>query len=205
MATEGMVFGLITDESVAMMSRCIGFPNPTLRPGWLNKSHTIYASYGAFRRFAIHGGSDNPFFIDEDYPKGTRWGESIAPLGFEGTMGLNRPMKMEPDFEREVRGALRGVRLFHSGGENFYYAPITGGQRLTAREKGCFQVRSNAVRAGWFDNRDVKRTDIATVQERLLGRRDRPEELAEAIAFLVSRRASFVAGAVLTVDSGRSL
>lgn len=120
MATEGMVFGLITDESVAMMSRCIGFPNPTLRPGWLNKSHTIYASYGAFRRFAIHGGSDNPFFIDEDYPKGTRWGESIAPLGFEGTMGLNRPMKMEPDFEREVRGALRGVRLFHSGGENFY-------------------------------------------------------------------------------------
>lgn len=43
------------------------------------------------------------------------------------------------------------------------------------------------------------------MQERLLGRRDRPEELAEAIAFLVSRRASFVAGAVLTVDSGRSL
>ncbi|AMK24147.1 FAS1-like dehydratase domain-containing protein [Sphingobium sp. TKS] len=130
MATEGMILGQITDESVAMMRRRIGFPNPTLRPGWLDKPHNIYASYDAFRRFVIHGGSDNPFFIDEDYPKGTRWGESIAPLGFEGTMGLKRPKKMEPEFERETRGALRGVQLFHSGGENYYYAPITGGQRL---------------------------------------------------------------------------
>jgi hypothetical protein len=130
MADDGLIMGRITDESVGKMRQRIGFPNPTLRHGWLDKPHNIYASYDAFRRFAIYNGSDNPLFIDEDYPQHTRWGESIAPLGFEGTMGLKRPKAMEVAFERETRGALRGVQLFHSGGENFYFAPITSGQRL---------------------------------------------------------------------------
>lgn len=145
MASDGMILGQITDESVAMMRDRIGYPNPSLRHGWLEKPHNIYASYDAFRRFAIYGGSDNPLFIDEDYPRSTRWKESIAPLGFEGTMGLKRPKKMDPDFERATRGALRGVQLFHSGGENFYFAPITGGQRLyVSRYVDDVQVKTSS-------------------------------------------------------------
>lgn len=130
MVNETSTIGRITDEAIAQMRQRIGFPNPTVRHGWLDEPHNIYASFDAFRRFAIYSGNDNPLFVKEDYPKGTRWGESIAPLGFEGSMGLKRPKPMSAEFERETRSALRGVQLFRSGGESFYFAPITSGQKL---------------------------------------------------------------------------
>jgi len=126
--------------------------------------------------------------------------------------GLANLLKAALPELRKSAGAVVGVttyqgsRLEPRGGLSA--VPKAAAERLlavTAREEGRYNVRSNAVRAGWFDNRGVKRTDIVTVQESLLGRRGRPEELAEAIAFLTSKRASFITGAVLTVDGGQSL
>jgi acyl dehydratase len=130
MATEGLLQGRITDESLELMRKRIGYTNNTVRNGILEDPWNITANQEAFRRFAISNGDDNPLFIDADYPAKTRWGGPIAPAGFEMSMGVKRYPKMPDLLERETRGALKGVQLFHSGGENFYYAPIEEGRKL---------------------------------------------------------------------------
>src|ERR1700730_10139941 len=117
MATEGLLQGRITDESLDLMRQRIGYPNPTVRNGIIEDPWNMSASQEAIRRFAISNGDDNPLFVDPDYPATTRWGGPIAPVGFEMSMGVKRYPKMPDDIERPTRAALKGVQLFHSGGE----------------------------------------------------------------------------------------
>jgi acyl dehydratase len=130
MADDSLVKGRITEESLALMRRRIGFPNPTLRVGVLSEPWNIRATGDAMRRFSLCIGDDNPLYCDPDYAASTRWGEVIAPPGFEKSMGLDRSREMDADFAKETSKALRGVQLFYSGGENFYYRPITEGVTL---------------------------------------------------------------------------
>lgn len=113
---------------------------------------------------------------------------------------------------RKSGGAIVGISTYQGGrlepAGGLSAAPKAAAERLllvTAREEGRYGVRSNAVRAGWYDNHGVVRMDIIPGRESVLGRRGKPEELGEAIAFLASRRASFITGAVLNVDGGQSL
>lgn len=130
MATEGLLQGRITDESLDLMRDRIGFPNPTVRNGIIEDPWNITATQEAFRRFSISNGDDNPLFVDPAYPAKTRWGGPIAPLTFEMSMGVKRYPDMPEAEDRRTRAALKGVQLFHSGGENFYYAPIREGEKL---------------------------------------------------------------------------
>ena len=130
MADDGLIRNRITDESVALMRRRIGFPNPTLRTGAIDEPWNITATADAIRRFSICIGDDNPLFCRPDYAAKTRWGQAIAPPGFEKSMGINRNPVMDPAEAKETSKALRGIQLYHSGGENFYYAPITEGCTL---------------------------------------------------------------------------
>jgi len=130
MATEGLLQGQITDESLDLMRKRIGYPSNVVRHGYLESPHNVIATQDAFRRFATYNGDDNPLFNDPDYPAKTRWGAPIAPLKFEMSMGVLRHPTISDELERETRGALRGVQLFHSGAENFYYAPIREGAKL---------------------------------------------------------------------------
>src|SRR4051794_34057208 len=119
MSTEGLIQGRITDESLDLMRRRIGYPNPTVRKGWLTEPYNIRASQEAFRRYAVFtNGDDNPLYSDPDYPAKTRWGAPIAPAGFEMSMGVTRNPNMPDLLERETRAALKGVQLYHSGGES---------------------------------------------------------------------------------------
>ncbi len=128
--SDGLIRNRITDESVDLMRRRIGYPNPTLRTGAIDEPWNLSCTDDAVRRFAICIGDDNPLFVNPDYAKTTRWGGVIAPPAFEKSMGINRNPVMDADAAKITSKALRGIQLFHSGGENFYYAPVMEGTTL---------------------------------------------------------------------------
>jgi acyl dehydratase len=128
--SDGLVRNRLTDESVDLMRRRIGFSNPSLRIGAIEEPWNIAATADAIRRFALCIGDDNPFYCNPAYAANTRWGRVIAPPGFEKSMGVHRSPSPEPEEDRVTSKALTGVQLYHSGGENFYYAPVVEGDVL---------------------------------------------------------------------------
>jgi acyl dehydratase len=128
---DGLVRSMLTDESIDLMRQRIGFPNPTVRTGFTDEPWNTIATADAMRRFSYCIGDDNPLYCDPEYAKNTRWGQTIAPPAFEKSMGImGNAIIEDPEWEKETSKALRGVQLFHSGGENFYWAPITEGVKL---------------------------------------------------------------------------
>ena len=92
--------------------------------------------------------------------------------------------------------------------------------KCVANDYGRLGVRANSVCPGWvrtpmgdYDmdqvaaERGLDREGAYEWANRLnpLGRAAQPEEIAEMIAFLASDRASYVTGAVITVDGGTSV
>jgi NAD(P)-dependent dehydrogenase (short-subunit alcohol dehydrogenase family) len=77
--------------------------------------------------------------------------------------------------------------------------------RSWAAEFSPSGVRVNAVSPGpvYTGGTDHGRTD-SLGQTTLVGRGASPEEIAEVIAFLASDKASYVTGAVVPVDGGRT-
>lgn len=97
-----------------------------------------------------------------------------------------------------------------TGGTNEYvcYAAAKGGVDVLtlglAREVAKEGVRVNAVRPGVIDTDIHEPGRLERVTPLLpMGRPGRPEEIAEAILFLLSDAASYITGSVLNVAGGR--
>lgn len=84
-------------------------------------------------------------------------------------------------------------------------AAINGLTRAWAAEYGETGVRVNAVAPGPVYTNPAYKEFISNLgAANLLRRAGRPEEIAETVAFLASERSSYITGAVLAVDGGRT-
>ena len=151
MSDAGLIKGQITDESLDLMRERIGYPNPTLRVGILDKPWHSHVNSDALRQFAIGIGDANPFYHDPEAAKKSAWGGQIAPPGFEMSMGYKRNAAMNPEREKATSKALRGVQLFNSGNEAYYWRPLRLGDSLSKAE----WVESVALKESQFAGRSA--------------------------------------------------
>lgn len=140
--------------------------------------------------------------------------DQVVAVNLKGVFNCGRAAArvMVPQGSGAIVNTSSVVALYGNFGQSNYVATksgVIGMTRVWARELGRKGVRVNAVAPGFIATEMVQampekvRTMMA--EKAPLQRLGEPEEIAEAYLFLASDRASFVNGAVLSVDGGITL
>ena len=108
-----------------------------------------------------------------------------------------------------ILNASSVVGLYGNFGQTNYVASkagLIGMTRVWARELGKHNIRVNAVAPGFIATEMVQGMPEKILQGMVghtpLGRMGQPEDIANAYLWLASDGASFITGAVLSVDGG---
>ena len=137
--------------------------------------------------------------------------DSVVDVNLKGVFNLTQavaPHMIERGYGRVI-SASSIVGLYGNFGQTNYVATkagVIGMTRVWARELGPKGITANAVAPGFIATDMVKTVPqevldkfISMTPARRLGE---PEDIANAFLFLASDEASFVNGAVLSVDGG---
>jgi 3-oxoacyl-[acyl-carrier protein] reductase len=108
-----------------------------------------------------------------------------------------------------ILNASSVVGLYGNFGQTNYVASkagVIGMTRVWARELGRFRIRVNAVAPGFIATEMIQAMPSKVLQSMVdhtpVGRLGKPEDVANAYLWLASDAASFVSGAVVSVDGG---
>lgn len=108
-----------------------------------------------------------------------------------------------------ILNASSVVGLYGNFGQTNYAATKAGViafARTWSRELGKYNIRVNAVAPGFIATEMVQKMPEKIIQSMVsrtpLGRMGKPEDVAETYVWLASDAASFITGAVLSVDGG---
>ncbi|MFW8565606.1 SDR family NAD(P)-dependent oxidoreductase [Orrella sp. 11846] len=137
----------------------------------------------------------------------------VLDVIIQGTYHCSRavlPGMMEKKFGRIVNITSRAY-MGNPGQTNYSTAKagLLGFTRSLAMESGKFGITVNAVAPGLIATPRLKsREDYPALEARALkntpvGRIGEPEDVADAVVFLCSKRAGFISGEVIHVSGGR--
>lgn len=139
--------------------------------------------------------------------KREQWARVLA-TSLDGFFNVTQPLTMP--MMRQRYGRIVNVVSFsgvsgNRGQVNYGAAKagLIGATKSLAKELASRRITVNAVCPGIIDTEILTEVDPATFLPKItLGRLGRPEEVAQAIRYLVSDQAAYVTGHVLTVGGG---
>lgn len=139
--------------------------------------------------------------------KRDQW-DRVLQTSLDGFFNLTQPLVMP--MMRQRFGRIINVVSFsglsgNRGQVNYAAAKagLVGATKALAKELGSRGITVNAVCPGIIDTEILTAVDTSVFLPKIsLGRLGRPEEVAQAIRYLVSDQAAYVTGHVLTVGGG---
>jgi len=99
---------------------------------------------------------------------------------------------------------------FYAGFDDIAYSVSKAGLNNLTKSLAAMlvdkKIRVNAIAPGWVDTEMAESADIDTLphSKTFLNRNATTEEIAEVVSFLISKKASFINGAIISVDGGYS-
>lgn len=140
--------------------------------------------------------------------------EKVIDINLKGTWLMCREaakLMREQNFGKIVNISSRAW-LGNNRGQSNYTASkagIVGLTRVLALELGKYNVNVNAVAPGLIDTPLTQKLEPKVLEQLIEAQPTRkmgkPEDIANAVSFLLSEQSNFITGQILHVDGGRSI